>query len=101
MDEVVARLEGGANTAEQLNQAIAEIWLDLKAHPQYLPAGLDIDLNGAPPLHAQQLGAHLGIVETLVVAALGGLAKSAADTLWKEVFWPALKARIAGLKART
>lgn len=101
MGEIIASLDSGANTADAVNHEIEEIWRDLKAHPQRIPPGLELDLDGDPPVQVEQDGANVGIVETLLVAAATALVKDAATTLWKEVIWPELKKRTVGLSERT
>jgi hypothetical protein len=47
--------------------------------------------------YAAAQGAHgVGVIETIVIAYLGGLATAAGATTWNKLIWPSLKVRLGG-----
>jgi hypothetical protein len=50
-----------------------------------------------PKDYVASQGAHgVGVIETIVIAYLGGLATAAGATTWNKIIWPSLKARLGG-----
>jgi hypothetical protein len=45
---------------------------------------------------ASQGAQGVGVVETIIIAYLGGLATAAGATTWNKIIWPSLKARLGG-----
>lgn len=83
---------------DDISAELDSIWSDILRNPELVSAvGVDLEeLGQESPFQARQEAAQEGIAAIFLVAFVGAMAKSAAETLWKELVLPELKRRFGG-----
>ncbi|HEX7944999.1 MAG TPA: hypothetical protein VF495_10055 [Phenylobacterium sp.] len=99
MSDTFFKMEIAGEGQAEVDRALAEIWADLRAHPDIIGGALPEppELPETSPFSTEQAEAHEGIAAALLIAVATTMAKEAATALWKAVIWPELQKRVPGL----